>query len=236
MSIPFDADWRRLCTASDTPAVVAHWGILERTLAGEDLDGLRCRGRSHNPAVSDPVLAALLRLGATDVMARRVIVEALMGRLLPVAAGLARRNGDPYDDVLAELAGWAWELVATTAHDRWETHLAPNLARLAKRRYLAAHTRRPAERLEDGDIPAVAGHLDDHLGACDVAILLRRAVTTGTVTATGAEIVATMISIGGTDTVIAAHLGRTPASTKKARERVLAQLRNWTPVAALRAA
>ena len=105
MSIPFDADWHRLCTASDTPAVLAHWGILEPTLTGEDLDGLRRRGRSHNPAVSDPVLAALLRLGATNVMARRVIVEALMGRLIPIAAGLARRNRDPFDDVLAAAGG-----------------------------------------------------------------------------------------------------------------------------------
>ena len=236
MSIPFDADWRRLCTASDTPAALTRWGLLELALAGQDLDGIRCRARSHNPDVSDPVLASLLRLGATDRLARRVIVEALMGRLVPIAAGLARHNGDPYDDVLAELAGWAWEL-ATVSAGRWSTQLASNLARLARRRYLSDRRHSAGPQVGDHQLPDRRGDAFDHpLGACDVDALLSGAVTAGTITPTGARVLATLVATDGTDRIIARHLGRSPAAIKKARERAVAQLRTWPPAAALRAA
>ena len=237
MSIPFDADWRRLCTASDTPAALARWVIAEPTLAGQDLDGLRCLARSHNPAVSDPVLAALLRLTGGDHLARRVIVEALMGRLVPIAGGLARRNGDPYDDVLAELAGWAWELAATISSDRWSTQLASNLARLARRRYLTERRHNAVPHLGHHQAPDRSGDGFDHpLGAHDVDALLSRAVTAGTITPTGARILSALVATDGTDRIIARRLGRTPAAIKKSRERAVAQLRTWPPAAALRAA
>lgn len=235
MTIPFDTDWRHITHRPDAASAMARWARSEPALAGADLDELRRRAQCRDDHTSDTTLAALLRLAEDDPLARRVIVEALMSRLIPIAGSLARRNAAPYDDVLAELAGWAWELAATTPHDRWQTHLAPNLARLAKRRYLSAHTLRPADRLEDRDIPA-ADRLDHGLGAYAAATLLRQAVTTGTISPAGARILATLIRTGGTDATIARHLGRTPASTKKARERALAQLRTWPPAAALRAA
>ena len=236
MSVPFDADWRRLCTASDTAATLARWVIAEPTLAGQDLDGLRCLARSHNPVVSDPVLAALLRLAATDRLARRVIVEALMGRLVPIAGGLARRNGDPYDDVLAELAGWAWELAATISSDRWSTQLPSNLARLARRRYLSARRHNAAPRPGYRQRPDRTDTVDHHLGAHDVELLLGRAVSAGTITPAGAQVLATLVATDGTDRIIAEHLGYSPAAIKKARERAVAQLRTWPPAAALQAA
>ena len=236
MTIPFDADWRHITAGPNAAATAGRWARSEPALDGADLDELRRRAQSRDDHTSDTTLAARFRLAEEDPLARRVIVEALMSRLIPIAGSLARRAAAPHDDVLAELAGWAWELAATTPHDRWRTHLAPSLARLAKRRYLSAHTLRPAERLEDRDIPAAADRLDAHLGAHDAATLLRQAVTTGTITPAAAHIIATLIRTGGTDSTIAHHLGRTPASTKKARERALAQLRTWPPAAALRAA
>jgi len=65
------------------------WAALEPGLASTDLDTLRRRARSRDVAQSDATLAALLRLAADDLLARRVIVEALMSRLVPLAAPLA---------------------------------------------------------------------------------------------------------------------------------------------------
>ncbi|HWW54084.1 MAG TPA: hypothetical protein VNY84_09950, partial [Acidimicrobiales bacterium] len=102
MAIPFDADWRRVTTSPDTAVAMARWAEVEPTMAGADL-GTVCRSaRSREVAESDATLAALLRLAATDVLARRVIVEALMSRLVPIAAALARQGGEAYDDVLVE--------------------------------------------------------------------------------------------------------------------------------------
>jgi hypothetical protein len=143
MAIPFDADWRRVAASPDTTIALARWAKTEPSLAGADLDTLRRRAASRDIAQSDSTLAALLRLAGADLLARRTILEALMARLVPIAAALARRTGDEYDDVLAEVAGWAWELTATIPADRWTVLLAPNLARLARRRYLTA---RPPSR------------------------------------------------------------------------------------------
>ena len=236
MTIPFNTDWRHVTHQPHAAATVGRWARLEPALAGADLDELRLRAQSRDDHTSDTTLAALLRLAGDDLLARRVIVEALLSRLIPISGILACRDVAQHDDVLAELAGWVWELAATTPCDRWSIHLAPNLARLAKRRYLSARTPRPADHLEDRDVPAAADRLDHHLGAHDATTLLRRAVAAGTISPAGAQVIATLIDTGGTDAFIAGHLGRTPASTKKARERALAQLRTWPPVAALRAA
>ncbi|MHB8466577.1 MAG: hypothetical protein ACYDH6_22655 [Acidimicrobiales bacterium] len=236
MAIPFDADWRRITLSSDTAVVLARWAMLEPSLAGADLDTLCGRARSRNVAESDATLAVLLRLAATDVLARRVIVEALMSRLVPIAAALARQGGEAYDDVLGELAGWAWELAATTAADRWPVLLAPKLARLAKRRYLAARPHHPVVHLGDNDPPATRDGLDEQLAVYEVGALLERAVTTGTISTAAACVLQALAITDATDRVIAQHLGRGVAGTKKTRERSLTQLRTWRPALALRAA
>ena len=236
MAIPFDADWCRVTTSKDTATAVARWAELEPTLAGADLDTVCRNARSRDVAESDATLAMLLRLAVTDVLARRVIVEALMSRLVPIAATLARQGGEAYDDVLTELAGWAWELAATTAADRWPMLLAPKLARLAKRRYLAARPHRPVVHLGDNDPPATANSLDEQLAVYEVGAFLERAVTSGTISAAGACVLRALAVTDATDRVIAQHLGRGVAGTKKARERSLTQLRTWRPALALHAA
>ena len=236
MSVPFDADWKRVAASPDAAVTLARWATLELGLAGANLDTLRRRARSRDVAQSDATLAALLRLAADDVLARRVIVEALMGRLVPIAATLARRSHDAYDDVLVELAGWAWELAATTAADRWAVLLAPELARLAKRRYLAARPLQPVVPFGNHELPATTDGLDEQLSRHEVDLLLERAVASGTVTPNAARVLSTLAVTDATDRVIAQHVGRTEAATKKTRERALARLRTFRWALALRAA
>lgn len=236
MSIPFDADWRRLCAASDTPAALGRWAAEEPTLAGQDLDELRCQARSHDRAVNDPVLAALLRLAATDRLARRAIVEALMGRLIPIAAGLARRNGDPFDDVLAELAGWAWELAATTSAERWSAHRASNLARLAKRRYLAGRTHHKEVPLGRLDPLATLDGFEEVAAAHAVRTLVSGAAAAGTITPAAAQVLLGVALSDATDRDLGHRIGRSAGATKKARLRAAAQLRNCASATKLRVA
>jgi hypothetical protein len=236
MAIPFDADWRRVAASPDTTIALARWAKTEPSLAGADLDTLRRRAASRDIAQSDSTLAALLRLAGADLLARRTILEALMARLVPIAAALARRTGDEYDDVLAEVAGWAWELTATIPADRWTVLLAPNLARLARRRYLTARPHDPPVELGDIEQPATADDLDERLSACEVSLLLKRAVADGTITAYGAHVLRTLAATDGTDRVIADNIGRTEAATQRARERAVAQLRTCPWTLALRAA
>ena len=236
MAIRFDADWRRVTTSPDTAVVLARWATVEPTIAVEDLDILRQRARSSDVALSDATLAALLRLAANDVLARRVIVEALMGRLVPIAAAIARQGGEAYDDVLADLAGWAWELAATTPADQWTAFLAPRLAQLAKRRYLTALPYQPVVHLGDNEPPAATGELDEQLSLCEVGALLERAVASGTITPAAAVVLRALAVADATDRVIADQIGRTEEGTKKVRRRAVAQLRTCRWTRALRAA
>jgi DNA-directed RNA polymerase specialized sigma24 family protein len=236
MTIPFDADWQRVATSPDATAAVARWATLEPGLAAADLDTLRRRARSRDVAQSDATLAALLRLATADSLARRVIVEALMSRLVPIAATLARRSHDPYDDVLVELAGWAWELAATTPADRWATLLAPKLARLAKRRYLAARPMQPVVPLGDHEPPATTDGLDERLGVHEAAVLLERAVASGIITPNAAEVLDAFALDDASDQAIAHYLECSEAATTKTRHRALARLRKYRWAIALRAA
>ncbi|MHB8466515.1 MAG: RNA polymerase sigma factor [Acidimicrobiales bacterium] len=237
MTIPFDTDWQRVATSPDAAAAVARWATLEPGLASADLDTLRCRARSRDVAQSDATLAALLRVAADDLLARRVIVEALMGRLVSIAATLARRSHDPYDDVLVELAGWAWELAATTPADRWAVLLAPQLARLAKRRYLGAKPVQPvAVPLGELEPPATTEGLDDRLGIYEARVLLERAAAAGIITPTAAQVLDAFAVDDASDPVIAQYLECSEAATKKTRLRALARLRKYRWAIALRAA
>jgi hypothetical protein len=236
MTIPFDTDWQRVATSPPAAVALSRWAALEPGLASTDLDTLRRRARSRDVAQSDATLAALLRLAADDLLARRVIVEALMGRLVPIAAAIARQGGEAYDDVLADLAGWAWELAATTPADQWTAFLAPKLARLAKRRYLSGRPHQPIVHLGDNEPPAATGELDEQLGLCEVGALLERAVASGTITPAAAVVLRALAVADATDRVIADQIGRTEEGTKKVRRRAVAQLRTCRWTLALRAA
>ena len=236
MTIPFNADWRRVIVSPAATAALARWADVEPGLAGADLDSLRRRAASLDVAQSDATLAALLRLARSDGLARRTILEALLPRLVPIAAALARRNGEEFDDVLAEVAGWAWELAATTPADQWTELLAPKLARLAKRRYLAARPFHPDVYLADTDVPATSDRIDERLGTWEVATLLERAVGSGTITAAAAEVLITVAIADTTDRVIAEHVGGSEGATKKRRERALVRLRTCRWALALRVA
>jgi hypothetical protein len=227
LTIPFDADWRRVIVSPGATAALARWANLEPGLAGGDLDSLRRRAASRDAAQSDTTLAALLRLAQSDGLARRTILEALLPRLVPIAAALARRNGEEFDDVLVEVAGWAWGLAATTPADRWTELLAPKLARLAKRRYLAARPYRPDVFLGDTDLAAASDRVDEQLGSCEVTALLARAIASGTITAAAARVLRSLAVADATDRVIARQIGRTETATKKTRERALARLRTY---------
>jgi len=237
MAIPFDTDWRRVATSPDAAVALARWATAEPSLAGADLDAVRQRAAGPDVAQSDATLKALLRLARADLLARRVILEALMARLIPIAAALARRNGDPYDDVLAELAGWAWELAATIPANPSAAMVAPNLARMAKRRYLAARPYNPAVGpLDDTDPPERTDRLDEQLGAIEVRALLDRAVASQVIPAAAAQVLHIMAVADATNEVIAGLVGRSEAATQKARARAEAQLRICPWALGLRAA
>ena len=218
-----------MCRGSGLTVTLSAWGATEPTLAGLGLDELMHRARACSDlATSDATLAALLRLGLADQLARRTVLQAVLPRLIGVAQHYAGRSGLSVEDLTAELAAVAWEELGRV-EGRWRAHLAARLVGLVAWRYRQA---RRHERYEDptGDIPAAAGRcgrLDAHVFGerVDGTRLLRNAVERGVIGPEAARILEHAAFDGLTDAEIAARRGGTAAGTKKARQRAAAALR-----------
>ena len=230
MTTTFAGDWAHLCRDPGLTVTLAAWRHAEPTLAGLGLDDVmrRARACSADLAASDATVAALLRLGVGDQLARRTVLQAVLPRLIRAARHHAPRSGLSVEDLTGELAAVAWEELGRV-EGRWTAHLAARLVDLVEWRYRQA---RRHERYEDptGDIAAVAGgdgSMDGHVvgDRLDVTRLLRSAVERGVIGPEAARILDHAAFDGLTDAEIAVCRGGTPAAAKKARQRAAAALR-----------
>ena len=230
MTTTFAEDWALLCRDSRLTITLAGWAAAEPALGGLGLDDVmrRARASSADLAASDATLAALLRLGRGDQLAKRTVLQAILPRLVGIAGRHAGRGRWSVGEVTADLAAVAWEEL-NGAEGRWTSHLAARLCDLVEWRYRQA---RRHERYEDptGDIagavdrsPRVSEHgVGDRL---DVTRLLKGAVDRGVIGPDGARILEHAALDGLTDAEIAARRGGTAAAAKKARQRAAAALR-----------
>jgi hypothetical protein len=204
-------DWSALVADSRTRDVVAGWGELEPTVAGcSDLADVigRC-SRRDDAVAANAALAGLLRLAATDPLAERAALQAVVPGLKALAAR-ARRMGWSIDDVHRrtteptpwvqegeleqELVMLAWEQIRALAGDDVAYAalriLEPVWRRLRSR--LASHRRRVARH-----VPLWPDDGDEELYACESegtwerrsAELVRDAVHAGVMKQRDAEVI-----------------------------------------------
>lgn len=238
MTTTFAEDWTRLCRGSRLTITLADWAAAEPALGGLGLDDVmrRARASSTDLAASDATLAALLRLGSGDQLARRTVLQAILPRLVGIARRHADRGRRSVGEVTADLAAATWEELVGAA-GRWTSHLAARLVDLVEWRYRQA---RRHERYED-PTDDIAGAIDrsprvgDHRAGdrLDVTRLLQHAVERGVIGPEAARILEHAAFDGLTDAEIAACRGGTTAAAKKARQRAAAALRTLPAALAL---
>src|SRR4051794_9689997 len=103
-----DGEWPQLASARSSRRALARWAVADARLAGHaDFDELVARvQRRGDPGGSDRLLAALVGLAATDPLAGRVCLQALLPGLKMLAAASYWRG--EHEDVAAAIVSWAW--------------------------------------------------------------------------------------------------------------------------------
>ncbi|MFT4109653.1 RNA polymerase sigma factor [Propionicimonas sp.] len=191
-------EWRDLATAP-----IGDWADEPDLAAAADLGAVLGLVRA-NP---DRVLATLLRLGAAgDGLARRVVLQAMLGKAVVLSAG---RPGS-LPDVIAEL----WLAIAEYPVDRRPRSIAANLA-WAMRRSLV---RPPCPPPVDGlDPPAPTPE-------ADATTTLREARRLGLIDADTHRVLWTVYVAGRTSAQAAGELGTTPDVVRWRCSRALRRL------------
>jgi hypothetical protein len=114
--------------AAGRSARLAEWASCEPVLAGLDAISLRAVLSDDRPPVAydrkDALLAALVRLAATDPDAGLTIVACLVPGL---RAMLARHGGPDREEATAELVAALWHRIARYPLDRRPHRIAANL-------------------------------------------------------------------------------------------------------------
>lgn len=130
-------EWAALAGAS-----VRHWAQAEPALAGVARLGDVLAAIRQAP---DPVLAALLRRGAAgDQLARRAVLQTMLGKLVRLCAGRPEALGDAVSEL--------WLAIADYPLGRRPRWIAANLAFAVQRRLSRPSADRPTADL---DPPAV---------------------------------------------------------------------------------
>lgn len=116
-----DQEWRTFAASPEAAAALTRWRRAEPAFAGMEHveDALRCR-RDEGRAAA--VLHALARRAATDEVAARVLLQAM----LPALVRLAVKYGDGDPDTAGHVLAIAWERIRTYPSDRC-TGVAGNL-------------------------------------------------------------------------------------------------------------
>ena len=232
-----EAEWRLDGFGRRAGEHVAGWARREPVLAGFGSPGevvARCNART-DPEWSSAALAALLRLSASDPLAGRTVLQAV----LPGLAGVVRRAraaslSDP-DGWEHEVVAIAWEQIRALSADPPEWP-AMAIVNLTWRRVRTAIDRRRRYRTATApleDSPAPAGSGTRSTGE-QLLLILGEAVRRGTITRDGAQVIARTRVLGFTPAETATAAGRTAPCVYKLRERAeraLVDSGGWVPAA-----
>ncbi len=126
-----DTHWPATATSPEARRALIRWANHHPVLAGmADLgDVLAAR---HDPEVATDVLAILARLAATDQLAARTLLQALLPGLVRIVGTIGR--GDP--DAADEIVSIAWERIRTYPHHR-PGSVAANVVFDVRKQYMA---------------------------------------------------------------------------------------------------
>jgi hypothetical protein len=134
-----DREWRTFAASAQVAAALTRWGRAEPALAGfESVDDvLACRpDAERGPAA----LRALATRAATDEVAARVVLQAM----LPGLVRLTVNAGDRDPDAAAHVLAIAWERIRTYGSDR-RSAFATNLLLDVRKALLAERACLPAD-------------------------------------------------------------------------------------------
>lgn len=212
-------EWEALATGPTSAAVMGRWAAADDRLSGFDqLDKLIALvARPPSARAANDVLAALLRLGRDDALARRCLLEALMPGLVRLAGRYPSAGEDPDDrlqtvlslaierihDLAGEVVAWPAVAIGGNVRDRLRRAARPDrspalVAIEAAMAVPAGPERSAAER--------VAGALVDGL---------RR----GTIRRDDAALLYTTRVAGHSPATVAAALGIDPVAVRTRRLR-----------------
>lgn len=124
-----DAEWQCVASSPAARRALARWAVAHPPLRGlADLDELLERRR--DPEKAPDILAALAALAATDELAARTLLKALV----PGLVRLSTTAGFDHWDAIDEMLSLAWERIRTYPTDRPGT-VAGNVLLDVKKRY-----------------------------------------------------------------------------------------------------
>ena len=142
-----DAEWRTLATAPSSRSALIRWGRRQPLIAGlADLDELLAL-RRRDDATAKAILRSLAELAPRDVLAARVLLEALK----PGLVAMARIAGNDDPAAIDEVISLAWERIRTYPEAR-DGSVAANIIWDVRKRY-RQHRRIEAPRRR---VPVVA--------------------------------------------------------------------------------
>lgn len=127
-----DAEWRTLATAPSSRAALIRWGRRQPLIAGlADLDELLAL-RRNDGAAGTVILQTLAELAPRDVLAARVLLQALK----PGLVAMARVAGNDDPAAIDEIVSLAWERIRTYPTTRVGS-VAANVVWDVRKRYRA---------------------------------------------------------------------------------------------------
>ncbi len=239
-----NVEWRSLCDAADTAAVVAGWASDRPALAGlASLRGVLRRIADEDPAGRDAVLLALLELArGGDGLAGRVVLQAMLPKAVRVAMSVVRRPdvlGDR-EEAHARAVAALWQAIATYPLQARPARVPGNLALDTLALVQRGHTGSshfsvafPEQPFADLEVLGDAGRVDvgpdDLFGPADAELLtlLAWSVRTGVLELHEARLlIRVYVPDGhGLDThLIAAELGISRAALRQRCSRLARRL------------
>lgn len=217
-----DADWNRLIAAGETRHACLRWrredAALMHVACAQDLaDEIRTAG---NPARSDALLFALVRLADNDDVAARTVLQALIPGMRRITQHLAV-CGDA-EEIDATVVACAWERIRTYPHERRPRRVAANILLDTRKAALRMCPFPDDREILYPDVPAVT---DDRCETENLQSLLQEAVTRHLITGDDAQLISRTRSDGRSIVTEAALQGTTVDALSKRRFRAERRLR-----------
>jgi hypothetical protein len=215
-------DWQLISRHRTTRPALARWKDLEPDLGpAASLDGLIELAHSRQPATSDAVLGGLLRLGADDDLALRVVLHAVMPGLIHHARRFIA-GGAPPDEAAEALVAAAWQRIRTYPLDRRPRSIGANIVLDAQQQSGVALFRHAG--IEVPDPQAAAGSPCRPDSTARLLAIVGHAVRSGVVTAADARLVIATRVHGVPIQDLAHQEGIQPHSLRRRRLRIEASL------------
>jgi hypothetical protein len=143
-----DKDWQRLVSDGDARQATARWRRtcppLGDVLCLAEL--VRDIRTAETPDISDGLLSALAAMAATDELAARTILQALVPGLSALTNALATL--DDRNEIESAVVASAWIRIRTYPHDRRPRQIAANVLLDVRKEVVRSHQRPNDERLE----------------------------------------------------------------------------------------